>query len=67
MLARESVVHRAALLVASEVREIESSDKERQVLLTLGTRIEEEWLRELFSGSVFARTSKSRSMRRYAA
>jgi ATP-dependent helicase HrpB len=48
VLARESVVHRAPLLVASEVREIESSDKERQVLLTLCTRVEEEWLRELF-------------------
>jgi ATP-dependent helicase HrpB len=48
VLARESVVHRAPLLVASEIREIESSDKERQVLLTLCTRIEEEWLRELF-------------------
>jgi ATP-dependent helicase HrpB len=42
------VVHRAPLLVASEIREIESSDKERQVLLTLATRIEEGWLRELF-------------------
>jgi ATP-dependent helicase HrpB len=48
VLARESVVHRASLLVASEIREIESSDKERQVLLTLATRIEEPWLRELF-------------------
>ncbi|MDQ2918703.1 MAG: helicase, partial [Verrucomicrobiota bacterium] len=48
VLARESVVHRALLIVASEIREIESSDKERQVLLTLATRIEEEWLRELF-------------------
>src|SRR3712207_4397544 len=48
VLARESVVHRAPLLVASEIREIESSEKERQVLLTLATRIEEEWLRELF-------------------
>jgi len=48
VLARESVVHRASLLAASEVREIESSDKERQVLLTLATRIEEAWLRELF-------------------
>ena len=48
VLARESVVHRAPLLVASEIREIESSDKERQVLLTLVTRIEEQWLRELF-------------------
>lgn len=51
VLARESVVHRATLLVASEVREIESSDKERQVLLTLATRIEEPWLRELFPES----------------
>ena len=41
-------VHRAPLLVASEIREIESSDKERQVLLTLATQIEEQWLRELF-------------------
>ena len=48
VLARESAVHEARLLVASEVREIESSDKERQVLLTLATRIEEDWLRELF-------------------
>ena len=48
VLARESVVHRASLLVASEIREIESSEKERQVLLTLATRIEEDWLRELF-------------------
>jgi ATP-dependent helicase HrpB len=48
VLARESVVHRALLLVASEIREIESGDKERQVLLTLATRIEEDWLRELF-------------------
>jgi len=51
VLARESVVHAARLLVASEVREIESSEKERQVLLTLATRIEEDWLRELFPES----------------
>jgi ATP-dependent RNA helicase HrpB len=51
VLARESSVHGARLLVASEVREIESSNKERQVLLTLATRIEEEWLRELFPES----------------
>ena len=48
VLARESVVHRARLLVATEIREIEDSEKERQVLLTLATRIEESWLRELF-------------------
>ncbi|HEX4641141.1 MAG TPA: ATP-dependent helicase HrpB [Chthoniobacterales bacterium] len=51
VLARESAVRDASLLVASEIREIESSDKERQVLLTLATKIEEEWLRELFPES----------------
>src|SRR3954470_2950843 len=51
VLARESAVQDAPLLVASEIREIESSDKERQVLLTLATKIEEEWLRELFPES----------------
>jgi ATP-dependent helicase HrpB len=51
VLARESAVHDAALLVASEIREIESSEKERQVLLTLATKIEEPWLRELFPES----------------
>ena len=40
-----------SLLVASEIREIESSEKERQVLLTLATKIEEPWLRELFPES----------------
>ncbi len=38
VLARESVVHRARLLVASEIREIEDSEKDRQILLTLATR-----------------------------
>jgi ATP-dependent helicase HrpB len=52
VLARESAVHGARLLVASEIREIESSDKERQVLLTLATKIEEDWLRELFPESL---------------
>jgi ATP-dependent helicase HrpB len=51
VLARESVVRDAPLLVASEIREIESSDKERQVLLTLATKIEDDWLRELFPES----------------
>jgi ATP-dependent helicase HrpB len=48
VLARESAVRDAHLIVASEIREIEGSEKERQVLLTLATRIEEKWLRELF-------------------
>jgi len=56
VLARESAVHGARVLVASEVREIESSEKERQVLLTLATKIEEDWLRELFPESFRAET-----------
>jgi len=39
VLARESAVHDTRLLVASEIREIESSDKERQVLLTRRQRL----------------------------
>ncbi len=52
VLARESVVHRARLLTASEIREIETSDGERQVLLTLATAIKEEWLREFFPEAI---------------
>lgn len=48
VLARESVVHRARLITASEIREIESNDGERQVLLTLATAIKPEWLGEFF-------------------
>ena len=47
-LARESVVQNSPLLVAAEVREVESKDKSVQTLLSLATAIEEEWLRELF-------------------
>ena len=56
VLARESVVHRARLLTASEIHEIESSDGERQVLLTLATAIKEEWLREFFPEAIEERT-----------
>ncbi len=47
-LARESVVQASPLLVAAEVREVESKDKSVQTLLSLATAIEEGWLRELF-------------------
>ena len=47
VLARESVVHDAPLLVAGEVREVESRD-DVQTLLTLATAVKEEWLLELF-------------------
>ncbi|HEX9454816.1 MAG TPA: ATP-dependent helicase C-terminal domain-containing protein, partial [Candidatus Binatia bacterium] len=48
-LARESVV-KAPLLVVSEVREVESSGRDRalNVMLNLATAVKEEWLRELF-------------------
>lgn len=47
VLARESVVQHAPLLVASEVREIEVR-RDVETLLTLATAVHEEWLRELF-------------------
>ena len=56
VLARESVAHRARLLAASEIREIESSDGERQVLLTLATAIKMEWLYEFFPEAIEEKT-----------
>ena len=47
VLARESVVHHSPLLVASDVREIQSKEGELTVLLNTATAIEEPWLREL--------------------
>ncbi|MDD5350639.1 MAG: ATP-dependent helicase HrpB [Chthoniobacteraceae bacterium] len=47
VLARESVVRDAPLLVAGEVREISGKDGV-QTLLSLATAIREEWLQELF-------------------
>lgn len=47
MLARESSVHDATLLVAAEITEIESRG-EVTVLLNTCTAIDEAWLRELF-------------------
>lgn len=52
VLARESAVRDADLLVASEVQEIETGDKELQVLLTTATRIEPDWLRQMFPQAV---------------
>ena len=49
VLARESAVGRAKLLVAAEVREIQKGGgDELATLLTLATAVEEPWLRELF-------------------
>jgi ATP-dependent helicase HrpB len=48
VLARESKVHHSPLFVAAEIREIEGRDREMNTILSLGTAIEVEWLRELF-------------------
>jgi len=47
-LARGSVVRDSPLLVASEIQEIEGRNREVNVLLTLATAIEEEWLRQMY-------------------
>jgi ATP-dependent helicase HrpB len=46
-LARESAVRESDLLVAGEIREVQSRD-ELRVLLSEATAVEEPWLRELF-------------------
>jgi ATP-dependent helicase HrpB len=48
LLARESAVHNSPLLVVAEIREVEGKDKTVNTLLTLGTKVEEAWLQELF-------------------
>jgi ATP-dependent helicase HrpB len=69
VLARESVVRQAPLLTASEIREIESSDGEREVLLTLATAIKQQWLQEFFPEAVVEKTELSfdRTQRRVVA
>ena len=48
VLARESKVHNSPLFVVAEIREIEGRDREVNTILSLGTAIEIDWLRELF-------------------
>ena len=69
MLARESMVQDATLLVVGEVREVESRD-DVQTLLTLATAVKEEWLQEMFPEAfsqqteVFYDTTQRRVMAR---
>lgn len=49
MLARESAVQKAPLLVAAEITEVGGRGGEVNVLLNLATAIEESWLPELFA------------------
>jgi ATP-dependent helicase HrpB len=48
LLARESAIQKAPLLVAAEVSEIEGRGGEVNVLLNLVTAVDETWLKELF-------------------
>ncbi len=48
MLARESAIQQATLFVAAEISEIGRGDGEVNTLLSLGTAIEEAWLKEIF-------------------
>ncbi len=52
VLARESVVHHSPLFVAAEIREIEGRDREVTTILSLGTAIEADWLREVFPDDI---------------
>lgn len=48
LLARESCIQQAVLLVAAEISEIEGRGGEVNVLLSLATAVEEAWLKEIF-------------------
>ena len=48
LLARESAIQKATLLVAAEITEVGGRGGEVNVLLNLATAIEESWLEELF-------------------
>jgi ATP-dependent helicase HrpB len=50
VLARESAIQKAPLLVAAEVREIQNRGEELTTLLSLATAVDEAWLRDLFPG-----------------
>ncbi len=52
VLARESVVQDAPLLVAAEVREVGRHGGEVETLLSLATAVEPAWLEELFPGDL---------------
>ncbi len=58
-LARESTVQRSPLLVAAEVHEIEGRGGELNVMLSLATAVESEWLRELYPSDMSNRTDVS--------
>jgi ATP-dependent helicase HrpB len=54
MLARESAIGKAQLLVAAEITEVGGRAGEVNVLLNIATAVEEAWLNELFPGELVA-------------
>ncbi|HXC02306.1 MAG TPA: ATP-dependent helicase HrpB [Opitutaceae bacterium] len=54
VLARESAIQKAPLLVAVEVSEVQGRGGEVNVLLSLATAVEEAWLQELFLGDYYS-------------
>ncbi len=52
LLARESAVGKASLLVAAEITEVGGRGGEVSVLLNIATAVEESWLREMFPGEL---------------
>ncbi|MGH7940851.1 MAG: ATP-dependent RNA helicase [Limisphaerales bacterium] len=52
VLARESAVQHAEVFVVSEIREVETRDKDVSTILSLATAIEIGWLRELFPDDI---------------
>jgi ATP-dependent helicase HrpB len=52
VLARESAVQSSPLFVAAEIREIEGRDREVNTILSHGTAIEVDWLKELFPDDI---------------
>ena len=51
-LAKDSALDPTGLFIASEIRETETRNADREVLLGMVTLIEEDWLREMFPGHV---------------
>ena len=53
VLARESAIQQATLLVAAEISEVEGRGGEVNVLLSLATAVDEVWLKELFPADYY--------------
>jgi len=56
LLARESVVSKAELFVAAEIREVEQRGGEVNTILSVATAIEVDWLKELFPEDIKSET-----------